>query len=249
MKEEFFTKKPNLKTEFRSLPVFFHQEVNETVYERFNGTCFVISLQDNFFIVTADHVLTRQNGEEIEDKEIMFVDINYSGKPFHLNQRIKIVKDVNEYDDSYKDLTIFPIDIDSQEPDHQRLIRDYAYYINIANVPRLIKGEELVVFGYPTNLSEELKNKYWTDNEQEHHHIVVVGLTGMFEGNSDLLHISKIKFNQKYILGGISGSPVYCKRGGRFILCGILVMASGNIPGDTAHFININVLYSALNVE
>jgi len=198
--------------------------------------------------VTANHVLTRQNGEEIPDEEIMFVDINYSGKPFHIDQRITITKEENEFDYSYKDLTIFPIKIDSQELAHQRIIREFAYYINNPQIPSLIEGEELVVFGYPSDLSEELTISNWTDTGQDHHHIVVVGLTGKFVGKSDLDHIFKMIFNDDYTLGGISGSPVYCKRNETHILCRILVMASNHFLADKAHFININVLYSVLNV-
>ncbi|TGM23575.1 hypothetical protein EHQ82_05455 [Leptospira selangorensis] len=245
MSDIFINKKITTKAESRSIPVFFSNTILGRVYERFNGSSFVIYFKNQYYLITADHVLRDSEGNRIPDENIRFNDINYKGQPFHIYSIISPVENKDEIDDAYKDFNVYPIDIEKLSSEHITLIKEYAYKdIELTN---LILDEELLIVGFPTQLKDSMPILNWTDFDENHHHITVLSLPCKYKGASEMDHISKVQFTDEYKTGGISGSPVYAKRQNKLVLVGMLVRGSSNTGSIYTHFMNINVLYSAMD--
>ena len=226
-------------------PVIFEQEHPEFSYWG-KGSSFLIANSDNYYWVTASHVLINMGGRA-DSLRIFPSDNSTISVPF--NTQYTVNKGSTD-DEDYKDIFMLRIDLNEFDSsgDAPLIAQDIEH--GILRAEQLELNDELWVIGYPSESnfidcdSCEIKNTrsvlravYRGRSVSDHCHVLIIE--------------SSIKLEN---YDGLSGSPVFHMKqlnlNGRVAVYPLLVgmLLRGTASSGIAHFVSSSVIVNIVNL-
>lgn len=209
------------------VPIMF--EVDEYYFGY--GTSFIVSLKENYYLVTAKHVFENQNVNVLNLRAF----VSESKVSLCFDQ----VLDIQEAEE-FSDLFIARIAIKDYFAGGGEISFAQDLFNGFLNCSDLGLGCSLFIVGYPeSGSSYDYQNlsfkKTLTDYEVT------------YKGSSQaMLYFHKVSFEEELPqaqLNGLSGAPIYFKRSEQLLLVGVMVRASAK----TGYFIDVGVLQNAID--
>ncbi|MDO8292951.1 MAG: hypothetical protein Q7T29_08845 [Gallionella sp.] len=220
-------------------PVIFESDQPEYRYWR-KGSSFLIANSDNYYWVTATHVLNNM-GACIESVRIFPSDNSQISLPF--NEKYIINTDSTD-DDDYKDIIMLRIDLHEFDGsgDAPLIAQDIEH--GVLGAEQLKHSDELWVIGYP---SESNIIDYDSRVIKTTRSVV----RAVYDGRSIFNHCHQMKIESSIKLkdlDGLSGSPVFhikhTNLNGQLVAFPMLVgmLLRGTASSGIAHFVSSNVI-------
>ncbi|TSA06940.1 MAG: hypothetical protein D4R73_10505 [Deltaproteobacteria bacterium] len=226
-------------------PIIFEQEHEEFSYWG-KGSSFLIANSNNYYWVTASHVLINMGGRA-DSLRIFPSDNSKISVPF--NEQYTVNKGSTD-DEDYKDIFMLRIDLNEFDSsgDAPLIAQDIEH--GILRAEQLEPNDELWVIGYPSESnfidydSCEIKNTRSV-------------LRAIYRGRSvsdhchELIVESSIKLEN---YDGLSGSPVFhmkqLNRNGQVAVYPLLVgmLLRGTASSGIAHFVSSSVIVNIVNL-
>lgn len=226
-------------------PVIFEDKHDEDCrYWCRGGSSFLISNPENYYWVTASHVL---KNTDIESVRIFPSDNSKISLPFDRKYTVKAYS-INE--EEYQDILILRINLQRFDDSGDTPLIAHDLEQGILGAERLQEGDELWIIGYP---SESSSVEY--ENSKIKNTRCVI--RAIYSGESFSDHCHKLTIDTSVKLGsfdGLSGSPVFymksINRNGQLadypLLVGMLLR--GTASSKIAHFVSVSVIVEMINV-
>lgn len=220
-------------------PVIFEQNHQEFCYWG-KGSSFLIANADNYYWVTASHVLKNMGGS-VDSVRIFPSDNSRISLPF--NEKYTVKADSSNGDD-YKDILILRIDLHEFDSSGDTPLIAQDLEQGVLGAEHLQEDDELWVIGYPSE-----SNFIDYDSRAIKNTRSVVRAVYKGRGYSDHCHKLIINTSLKLeSLDGLSGSPVFHMKSKKLngqladypLLVGMLLR--GTASSGIAHFVSSSVI-------
>jgi hypothetical protein len=221
-------------------PVIFEHNDEHICYWG-KGSSFLISNPENYYWVTASHVLKNTDGC-VESVRIFPSDNSQISLPFDGKYTVK-ADSTNEED--YQDILILRINLQRFDDSGDAPLSAQDLEQGILGAEHLREGDELWIIGYP---SERTFFDY--DNRAIEHTRCVIRAIYSGESSSEH-HCHTLTIDTSLKLGsfdGLSGSPVFymksINRNGQLVDYPLLVgmLLRGTPSSGIAHFVSVSVI-------
>ena len=222
-----------------SRPVIFKSDHPEYSYWG-KGSSFLISNTDNYYWVTATHVL-KNTGASVNSVRIFPSDNSKISLPF--NERYLIKTDLTNADD-FNDITILRIDLHEFDSSGDAPLITQDIETGVIGAEQLKQSDELWIIGYPSESN-------LIDYDSRVIKTTRVVLRALYDGESISEYCHKLKIESSIKLkdlDGLSGSPIFHMKqaniNGQLVNFWILVgmLQRGSASSGTAHFVSSSVI-------
>jgi hypothetical protein len=226
-------------------PVIFETEHPDYCYWR-KGSSFLIANSDNYYWVTATHVL-KNMGAKVECIRIFPSDNSKISLPF--NEKY-IIKAGSTEEEDYKDITILRIDLHEfdNSGDAPLIAQDIEH--GVVGAEHLKHSDELWIVGYPSESN-------FIDYDSRVIKTTRSVVRAEYDGESHFSHGHKMRIKSSIKLDdldGLSGSPIFHMKqtdfNGQPIIFPILVgmLLRGTASSGIAHFVSSSVIAKVISL-
>jgi len=205
----------------------------------FRGSCFTVRHERKLFVLTALHCLTNVDVKKTR------IDCGGQENDYFPLKRWSFFEPAGSADSDLVDIAIFEVDVDSMTDAEISRAPRLELADNFVGVSELPPRCDLLLEGYPYELSDYSPELQVTKRQS-------CKIFAVYEGPTERPGISKLSFSDfggLSDLNGLSGSPVLAVRRvsdseAKYCLAGMIIRAT--IVGKCGYFIQSEVLMKAL---